>query len=251
MVENTNGNGNYAQASIPKFDGHYDHWAILMENLLRSKEYWGVVEDGFPTTSVPVMPEQRKIVEESRLKALKAKNYLFASIDRSIIETILDKDSSKAIWESMRGKFQGSTKVKRARLQTLRREFEALTMKEGEKVNEYVARALAIVNRMKIHGEKVQEQTVVEKILRSMAEKYNYVVCAIEEANNMETRSIDELQGSLLIHEQKMKMHKEEDQVLKVSDGGIGTNCCRGRANRGGRGRGRQFSYKDSIECYN
>lgn len=40
-------NGNFAQPSIPKFDGNYDHWSLLMENLLRSKEYWSVVKEGF------------------------------------------------------------------------------------------------------------------------------------------------------------------------------------------------------------
>ncbi|KAJ1399872.1 hypothetical protein SESBI_29994 [Sesbania bispinosa] len=30
--------GNFVQAAILKFDGHYDHWSMLMENLLRSKE---------------------------------------------------------------------------------------------------------------------------------------------------------------------------------------------------------------------
>ena len=33
--------------SIRKFDGDYDHWAMLMENLLRSKEYWSVMENGY------------------------------------------------------------------------------------------------------------------------------------------------------------------------------------------------------------
>ena len=32
------------QPAIPKFDGYYDHWAMLMENLLRSEEYWDLVE---------------------------------------------------------------------------------------------------------------------------------------------------------------------------------------------------------------
>jgi hypothetical protein len=32
-------NNNFGHPSIPKFDGHYDHWSMLMENLLRSKEY--------------------------------------------------------------------------------------------------------------------------------------------------------------------------------------------------------------------
>jgi hypothetical protein len=36
--------GNFVQPSIPHFDGHYDHWSMLMENFLRSKELWGLVE---------------------------------------------------------------------------------------------------------------------------------------------------------------------------------------------------------------
>ena len=36
----------FVQPAIPKFDGHYDHWAMLMENFLRSKEYWDLIENG-------------------------------------------------------------------------------------------------------------------------------------------------------------------------------------------------------------
>ena len=41
--------GGFVQPSIPRFDGHYDHWCMLMENFLRSKEYWGLIEDEVPT----------------------------------------------------------------------------------------------------------------------------------------------------------------------------------------------------------
>jgi hypothetical protein len=30
---------NFVQPAIPRFNGHYDHWSMLMENFLRSKEY--------------------------------------------------------------------------------------------------------------------------------------------------------------------------------------------------------------------
>jgi len=36
----------YLQFVIFKFDGHYDHWTKLMENFVRSKEYWYLVEHG-------------------------------------------------------------------------------------------------------------------------------------------------------------------------------------------------------------
>ncbi|MCI36928.1 retrovirus-related Pol polyprotein from transposon TNT 1-94, partial [Trifolium medium] len=73
----------------------------------------------------------------------------------------------------MKLKYQGSTKVKRAQLQALRREFEILAMGESETVDEYFARTLTIANKMTSHGERMQPATVVEKILRSMPAKYN------------------------------------------------------------------------------
>jgi hypothetical protein len=39
--------GHFVQPFIPRFDGHYDLWSMLMENFLRSKEYWGLIEIGY------------------------------------------------------------------------------------------------------------------------------------------------------------------------------------------------------------
>ena len=70
---------NFVQAAIPRFDGHYDHWSMLMENFLRSKEYWSVVESGIeePPAGAAVTDAQKTDVEARKLKDLKAKNYLF------------------------------------------------------------------------------------------------------------------------------------------------------------------------------
>ena len=94
----------FVQPAIPKFDGHYDHWAMLMENFLRSKEYWSLVENGIPATveREEFTEAQRKPIVEQQLKDLKVKNYLFQAIDRTILETILNKDTAKNIWDSMK-----------------------------------------------------------------------------------------------------------------------------------------------------
>ncbi|CAL8151795.1 unnamed protein product [Prunus armeniaca] len=129
--------GNFVQPAIPRFDGHYDHWSMLMENFLRSKEYWGLIKTGYvePERGAVQTEAQRKGLEELKLKDLKVKNYLFQAIDRTILGTILVKDTSKQIWESMKKKFEGSARVKRSHLQALRREFETLEMKAGEGVS--------------------------------------------------------------------------------------------------------------------
>lgn len=129
-VSMTSEEKSFAQPAIPKFDGHYEHWAMLIENLLRSKEYSSLIENGIPTLPVGATQEQIKVVEDAKLKDLKVKNYLFQTIARGIIETILKKETGKDTWESLKMKYQGTGKVRRAQLQALRREFEILGMKQ-------------------------------------------------------------------------------------------------------------------------
>ena len=73
----------YVQPAIPKFDGHYDHWAKLMENFLHSKEYWKLVEHGISEVEnkAIALEAKLKLMEEQRLKDLKIKNYLYQAID--------------------------------------------------------------------------------------------------------------------------------------------------------------------------
>ena len=126
-----------------------------------------------------------------KLKDMKVKNYLFQAIDRTILETILQKDTSKQIWDSMKRKYKGNARVKRSVLQALRREFEILEMKPGENVTEYFGRVMTVSNKMRFHGEEMRDVTIVTKILRSLTDKFNYIVCSIEESKDTNTLTID------------------------------------------------------------
>ncbi|GKV36989.1 hypothetical protein SLEP1_g45065 [Rubroshorea leprosula] len=164
---------NYFQPSIPRFDGHhYDYWSMLMENFLRSKEYWTVVEASVLEPATSANDAQRAEIEKEKLKDLKAKNYLFQAIDRAILETILNKSTSKTIWDSMKKKYRGN-----------------------ERDDGYCKQD---------DGENLDDVAIVEKILRFMTTKFNYVVYSIEGSNDIETLSLDELQNLLLVHEWKI-----------------------------------------------
>ncbi|GAU45330.1 hypothetical protein TSUD_84470 [Trifolium subterraneum] len=107
-------------------------------------------------------------------------------------------------------------------VQAIRKDFEVLNMKIGESIEDYFSRTLTIANKMNAHGEKLTQGTIVEKILPSLTSTFNYVVCSIEEYNDITTITVDELESSLLVHEQHMKGQKDEEQVLKVTNGGRG-----------------------------
>lgn len=160
----------------------------------------------------------------------KVKNYLFASIDKTILKTILKKDTSKDMWESMKRKYQGNDRVKSAQLQRLRRDFEVLEMKNDETITDYFSRVMEVANNMWNLGEDMPYPKVVEKILRTLEERFTYVVCAIEESNDIKDLIMDGLQSSLMVHEQNMKKHTSEEHALKV-EGQWRLNGGRGRGN--------------------
>ena len=67
------------------------------------------MENGIPAVAEGLTDAQRKNIEDQKLKNLKAKNYLFQAIDRSVLQTILNKDTTKNIWDSLKQKYQGTT----------------------------------------------------------------------------------------------------------------------------------------------
>jgi RNase H-fold protein (predicted Holliday junction resolvase) len=137
-------------------------------------------------------------------------------------------------------------------LQTLRKEFETFEIKTGENITEYFAKVMIIANKMRIYGEEMRDVTIMEKILRSLTDKFNYIICSIKESKDITVLLIDELQSSLIVYEQKFQKSSGEEEALKVTSKyriygrGQGKKVLR----REGRGRGRYAFNKTTIECY-
>jgi hypothetical protein len=127
-------------------------------------------------------------------------------------------------------------------------------MKAGETMNEDFARTLTIANMMKANSETLGDVAIIEKILRSLTLKFDYVVCFIKESKDIDILTIDELQSSLLMHEQRMSSHIKEEQALQAihesPSRGRGRGRGRGSFRGRGRGRGRQNFDKATVKCY-
>ncbi|XP_071704491.1 uncharacterized protein [Rutidosis leptorrhynchoides] len=180
---------------IPKFEGHYDHWSELMENLIKANCLWYIVEHGVgePRPGITLNDAQQKQLYSNRIKDHQVKHILFQALEREVFEQILDRSSSKVIWETMKSKFGDNSRVKRSMLSSLRREFEVLAMKNDESVTAYFARVMSVSNKMRRNGETMTDSKIVEKILRTLTDKFTYIVVSIEEAQDTENMTIDEL----------------------------------------------------------
>jgi len=93
--------------------------------------------------------------------------------------------STKEIWDKIVLSYEGDEQVKRAKLQTLRIQYENLIMHNDESVAEYFLHVDEIVNCMKNLVEEIKEVVVVEKVLRSLSPRFESKVSAIEEKENL------------------------------------------------------------------
>ena len=97
--------------------------------------------------------------------------------------------------------YEGYGKVKGAKIQTYRRKFEHLTMKEYEYIAAYFIQVDEIVNTMRGLGEKVENPTLVQNILRSLPMIFDSKVLSLEERKDLYKLRMDELHGILTAYD--------------------------------------------------
>ncbi|GKD38530.1 hypothetical protein Tco_1258737, partial [Tanacetum coccineum] len=127
-------------------------------------------------------------------------------------------NSAKEAWDTLKTEYQGSAKVITVKLQFLIRDFESAVMIGNETVQEYLARISSIVSQMRAYGDKVADEIVVAKILRSLSPKFDHVVAAIEESKDLSKYSVNELMGSLQTHKARINRNvaKEDEHGFQV-----------------------------------
>jgi gag-polypeptide of LTR copia-type len=72
-----------------------------------------------------------------------------------------------------------------------------LMMNTTEGVSDYITKVQTVSNQLKRNRENISEQKVVDKILRSLTDAFQNMVCAMEESKKLAELSVDELTGSL------------------------------------------------------
>ena len=79
---------------------------------------------------------------------------------------VMDFTSAKAISENMSNFYEGDTKVKKDKLQGYRMQFEPLIMHDDQDISKYFLRVNEVVNTIRGLDEKLDEDIVVQKVLR-------------------------------------------------------------------------------------
>jgi hypothetical protein len=135
-------------------------------------------------------------------------NAILSGLVEADIVKVMHLETAKEMWDKLISSYEGNEKVKDAKLQTYRVQFEQMKMKEDETVGKYFLRVEELVNAMKSVGEKIEEPSLVQKILRSLPDRFNPKVSTIEEINDLKALEFDQLIGALTAYEMRIVKDK-------------------------------------------
>ena len=117
---------------------------------------------------------------------------------------VMNCSSAKEIWDKLKTVYEGDVKVKNAKLQTYRSQFESLKMEESEDIATYFLRIDEVSNTMRGLGQKIKDEEIVQKVLRSLPTRFNPKVSALEERAELDTLDMDTLHGILTAYEMRI-----------------------------------------------
>jgi hypothetical protein len=107
-----------------------------------------------------------------------------------------------------------------SKLQLLTTKFENLEMKDFESIHDFHMSILDIANTSSALGERMSEDKLVGKILRSLPKRLDMKVTTIEEAQDISNMKVDELKGSLQTFELAIndRYEKKKKSIAFVSN---------------------------------
>eukprot|EP00253_Pinus_taeda_P028111 PITA_28111 len=90
-------------------------------------------------------------------------------------------------------------------------------MEDEEGIAAYLHRVAKVVNSLKGLDEKVEESTIVQNVLRSLPDKFDSKISAIEEEKDIDTLKMDELHGILTPCEMRKGGPSSKEAAFKAS----------------------------------
>ncbi|WVZ49530.1 LOW QUALITY PROTEIN: hypothetical protein U9M48_000878 [Paspalum notatum var. saurae] len=180
---------------------NYHEWELVMQVNLEAQGLWEAIESG---------DVERR---EDRL-ALAA---LLRAVPTEMCPTLAVKKTAKAAWEVIRVMRMGVERE--ANAQKLLTQFENITFKDGERVDDFAMCISGLASNLRSLGEKVEEVRVVKKILRVLPSRYHQIAVSIETLIDLKTLSVEELVGRLRVGGsfRRPSRHRQGGQI---DDGG-------------------------------
>ncbi|XP_047340282.1 uncharacterized protein LOC124943870 [Impatiens glandulifera] len=125
---------------------------------------------------------------------------IYQALPEDVFLMVAEKDSIKLAWETLKTMHVGVERVKDAKVQTLKTQFEAIHMKNGESVDDFAMKLTSIVTGILSLGEKI--------------------VTTIEQFRELKNMNVEEIVGRLKVHEERLRGYgdQHEEHLLLTHD---------------------------------
>nr|GEZ66345.1 zinc finger, CCHC-type [Tanacetum cinerariifolium] len=124
-------------------------------------------------------PKENTQVDDKKDKATTA--FLYQALTEDVILQVEGCKTAKELWESLKKRHVGEEKVQQARLQSLMIGFQTLQMKEDDTMDAFTAK---------------------------LNDRFIQIVASIEQTNDLDDITLDEIVGKLKAFEERIKLRK-------------------------------------------
>jgi len=121
------------------------------------------------------------------------------------------------MFASLCANYEGSKKVREAKALMLVHQYELFKMKDNESIEEMYSRFQTLVSWLQILKKIYVASDHVSKILRSPPARWRPKVTVIEEAKNLNTLSVEDLLGSLKVHELSLNDNESSNKSKSIA----------------------------------
>ncbi|CAD6256119.1 unnamed protein product [Miscanthus lutarioriparius] len=227
---------------------NYTSWSIRVQAIMEDQGVWEIME---PTGET--LDQGATAVAARKAKNIKARVHLLQCLPDDLLMQVATKKTGKEVWDSLKARFVGEERVKEARLQTLKSEFDGLTMKEEESIDVYAGKLTSMSVRYANLGGSLDDSALGKKMFDTVPERFINVIAGIEQFYDLKKLAFDEAVGRLKAFEERTKrgaggaksdigqvlLTQAEWEARQKKMGGENSGSGRGHGSSRGRGRGR------------
>ena len=142
----------------------------------------------------------------------KAMHKLFCALGASEYNKVSLCKNAKEVWDKLQVTHERTNHEKETNIWMLTHEYKPFSIKPEETITDMYNRFTTIVNNLKGLGKTYGNKELVKKILNSVLRSWEAKVMTIEESKDPKTFPMDELVGSLLTHETKLKQSEDANK---------------------------------------
>ncbi|KAG9453482.1 hypothetical protein H6P81_006386 [Aristolochia fimbriata] len=201
----------------PLLDGsNYSYWKAKKQIYIKAQDEkaWKTIEKGWCLPTKVIGEEEEERLSNCNSKAL---NAIFGGVNEEQFRRISACTIVQEAWRILEVHYEGTESVRVSKLQMLTTQLQLMRMREDESILEYEGKIRDIANQSAALGDKIPQNRLVRKVLRSLSSKFKMKRVAIEEYKVIDNMTLGELIRSLKTFEMNEEAEDSAEKGKKES----------------------------------